>query len=609
MRGSAMADFKEGDACGLYQIVRPLGAGGMGTVYQALHRIRREQVALKYLSHVREDDAQAVRKLVREVEMIALINSPNIVNVLDLGFHEGMGFLVMELCTGTNLRRYMQAEELLPLADVLYVARGIAVGLENAHHHSVLHRDVKPENVQITADYEVKLLDFGASRRYRPGQNSTDRMKIIGTPHYMSPEHLRGLKIDGRSDLFALGVILYEMLAKRHPFDAGGEPLTAEEIGQIQVCASPASLRSAVGPLPRGLEELTLKLLAKDRDQRFGDALEVAERLDTFLQDVLALGKAGKLVKPDLPGSGLRTKGGRGHVRAESEDVVVRKEAVAGGRAEQGATVELHRKEVASTEVTLEVPRGAMLGSTATAASGEGGTLKLPGVLPSPSSGVDTGRGVPEADWLEAARVPVFYSSDMATRGLSKETAAPSKEAVQSPQAVIEGRAGSARGSVKHGRRRRLRWSRAERGQGERGRSDSGIEAKPLSRGESHVLRVFAFVLGAAVFGIAAALGGSFLGLSGWFGGERGEARQPLMFEALAWMAAAPAPPLPRVEASVALSEPAHPAPSVMAQAREGTAASASAQPFKGAPGAAAAPKKGPAAPRPERARMRPIFD
>jgi serine/threonine protein kinase len=580
-----MADFKEGDACGLYQIVRPLGAGGMGTVYQAFHRFTGVQVAIKYLKDVREDDPEGVKRQLREAEMIALIESPNIVAVLDLGFHKGMGFIVMELLTGTNLRRYMQSEGKLPLVDALYIAREIAIGLENAHHHSVVHRDVKPENVQVTAEHEIKLVDFGASRQYRRGQNSTDRMKILGTPHYMSPEHLRGEKLDGRADLFALGVILYETLANRHPFDPGGEPRTASEIGRMQMCCEPALLQPLAEPLPRGLEELILKLMAKNRDERFGDALDVAHRLEAFLRDAVAMGKTGKLVMRDVPGSGLRTKGGRGQVSASASaasDELVELRAVAASRpGERGGTVELHHKEVASTDVTLEVPRGDARSGDVTADIPKGqGTLKLIGALPSPSSGADAGRGVSEADWLEAARVSMFSSNGRAADGNSEAASTRSKETT------------APSGGLAKPRRRRLRRRTAERAT--TGVGTTTVATAGQSPPTSYPRRVL--VLGAALFVAVTATLAVGIGLSRRLGGERFEARSAPMLEALGMVAATLAPQASETEETTAAPKASPPAPVTTIEARKTSEASPPAPSTTTAVSAAPAPKR--AAPR-----------
>jgi serine/threonine-protein kinase len=302
--------FKKGDACGSYEIIRPLGSGGMGTVYEAVHLFTRKPAAVKILRDRLEGDHDALGRLQREAEALARMESPNIVALRDVGFHNGVGYLVMELLSGTTLRKYMRSVGRLAVADALYVAREIADGLDVAHEFSVLHRDVKPENVQITAAHEVKLLDFGASKQYGRGLKSTDRVKIMGTPHYMSPEHLLGEKLDGRTDLYALGVILYEMLAGRHPLDVGEEQSPLEEVRRMLFHRTPAPLSPLVAELlPKRLEAFILKLLAKNRDERYADASEVAQLLNDFLQDVVAAGGTGRLGPYDMPSSQTRVKG------------------------------------------------------------------------------------------------------------------------------------------------------------------------------------------------------------------------------------------------------------------------------------------------------------
>jgi Tol biopolymer transport system component len=258
-----------------YHIIAPLGAGGMGEVYRALDVRLDREVAIKVLPTSFANDADRLRRFEQEARATSALNHPNILTVYDVGAHEGAPFIVAELLEGAELRVQLQ-DGALPVRTVIDYAQQIASGLAAAHAKGIVHRDLKPENLFVTTDGRIKILDFGLAK-LKPPQVSevntsaptqkkiTDPGAVMGTASYMSPEQARGQDVDARSDIFSLGVVLYEMIVGRAPF-AGVNAI--DVIGAI-LNQEPAPLRRFMPDVPAELQRIVTKALRKDRDERY----------------------------------------------------------------------------------------------------------------------------------------------------------------------------------------------------------------------------------------------------------------------------------------------------------------------------------------------------
>jgi len=277
---------KPGDRIGCYTIERRLGVGGMGEVWRAHdHRLGRD-VAIKVLLPRSPDGSDEVRALQREARAAGSLNHANVLTVYDVGEHDGAPYLVTECLEGTPLRARL-GEGRLSIDAALEVAIPVARGLEAAHALGIVHRDLKPENIFVARDGRVKILDFGrATLRDRPApqetghSGGTGRSLMAGTAGYMAPEQLRGEAIDPRADLFALGVVLHEMLAGKRPFP-GKSTL---EVLQAVLTVQPPDLRAANPEMPADLSSLVRRCLGKVPADRFATAGEVASLLEAIAE-------------------------------------------------------------------------------------------------------------------------------------------------------------------------------------------------------------------------------------------------------------------------------------------------------------------------------------
>ena len=275
--------LRAGDAVAHYRIVDLLGAGGMGEVYVAEDERLHRKVALKLLPDSLAHDPARVRRFEQEARTASALSHPNIVTVFDLGQAGSRTFITTELVAGRTLREEIRAHGRIPVAEAIQIARQCAAALAAAHAAGIVHRDIKPENVMVRPDRLVKLLDFGLAKIDTPGSAESDTVTkltalgtVVGTVAYLSPEQARGLTVDARTDIFSLGVMLYEMIAGVRPFTGDTDNDTIAAI----LRETPAPLKTHLPRLPPGLQTIFDKALAKDRDRRYATMAELSQDLE-----------------------------------------------------------------------------------------------------------------------------------------------------------------------------------------------------------------------------------------------------------------------------------------------------------------------------------------
>jgi serine/threonine protein kinase len=274
---------------GRYRVIGRIGRGGMGMVYRGLDETLEREVALKTLTTEGTLDDESRRRFEIEAKAAAKLQHPNIVTVFELSQDRGVPYIAMELLSGTDLETLVRAGEPLLLQEKLEIVIQICRGLSYAHEHGVVHRDIKPSNIRILDDGTAKIMDFGIAKL--GGTNLTKSGMMVGTVHYMSPEQVRGAPLDGRSDVFSAGVILYELLAGRRPFRGEG----ATEILFKIVHEDPAPLDPAQLGISPLLLEIVSRALAKNKEGRPPTAAALA---DDLMQVVRAETSA---TSPSLP--------------------------------------------------------------------------------------------------------------------------------------------------------------------------------------------------------------------------------------------------------------------------------------------------------------------
>lgn len=250
---------------GRYSVLSVLGRGGMGAVYQVLDRELDEEVALKVLTpEAFEAGSQAVETLKQEIRLARKITHPNVVRTHDLGEADGLRFLTMEFVPGTTLRELLDRRGAMALAPGLQVSKQLCRGLGAVHEAGIIHRDIKPQNIMVLPNGVVKLMDFGIARTTEGADPSSLDGQTVGTPFYMSPEQALGRELDARSDLYAVGVVLYELFTGQRPF-AG---IDAADVLKKHVSAEPARPTSLRPDLPDRLERVILSCLSKKPARR-----------------------------------------------------------------------------------------------------------------------------------------------------------------------------------------------------------------------------------------------------------------------------------------------------------------------------------------------------
>jgi serine/threonine-protein kinase len=263
---------------GRYQVVRKLGAGGMANVYLAEDQELGRPVAIKILNDRHAGDEQFVERFRREAKNAAALSHPNIVSIYDRGEAEGTYYIAMEYLDGRSLKELIVQRGPAPITVSVEYARQILSALRFAHRHGIVHRDIKPHNVLVDAEGRVKVTDFGIARA--GVSQMTEAGSIVGTAQYLSPEQARGTDVDQRSDLYSLGIVLYELLTGTLPFN-GDTPV---EIAMKHLSTIPEAPSAKRPDVPRDLDLIVTRALAKDPDDRYQSAEEMNADLERFLR-------------------------------------------------------------------------------------------------------------------------------------------------------------------------------------------------------------------------------------------------------------------------------------------------------------------------------------
>ncbi len=262
-----------------YEILEVLGTGGMAVVYKALcHRLNR-MVAIKILRDENLQDDDFRRRFHAEGQAVGMLSHPNIVSVYDVSSVDGVDYIVMELVEGITLKQYMERKGVLNWKETLHFATQIAKALDHAHSRGLVHRDIKPHNVMVLKNGSVRVTDFGIARIMN--KSNTLTKEALGSVHYISPEQAKGGRVDHRSDLYSLGVVMYEMITGRPPYD-GESPVSVA----IQHIAGGATKPSQLNPnMPAGLEQIIQRAMANDIKDRYASAVDMIADMDELRKD------------------------------------------------------------------------------------------------------------------------------------------------------------------------------------------------------------------------------------------------------------------------------------------------------------------------------------
>lgn len=284
---------KPADKLGRYRIIKRIGIGGMGEVFLAHDSVLNRQVALKLLPASLTSDPQHVRRFQQEAYAASKISHPNVAHIYEIDVHDNYHFTTMEYVEGRTLREVLNQGR-LTIAEALGIALQVARALESAHASGVIHRDIKPENIMIRSDGYVKVLDFGLAKLHRMPEAGDPRETqiatmvhtepglIIGSPSYMSPEQARGVDVDARTDIWSLGVVLYEMLCGWPPFQGS----TAMDLMVALLREEPAPISASLRHAHPGVRKLLNRMLSKDKDRRYLTSAEVVTDLQNLVRDV-----------------------------------------------------------------------------------------------------------------------------------------------------------------------------------------------------------------------------------------------------------------------------------------------------------------------------------
>lgn len=271
--------IKEGTIIGArYEIMDRIGTGGMADVYKAVDRVLKRYVAVKVLKREFREDETFVKKFRSEAQAAAGLTHPNIVNVYDVAEDRGLYYIVMELVEGITLKEYIEKKGKLTPKEVIGITMQVCAGIDTAHSNRIIHRDIKPQNIMISKEGKVKVTDFGIAKATSSNTISTNAM---GSVHYTSPEQARGGYSDEKSDIYSLGITMYEMITGQLPFD--GDSTVSIALKHLQEDIIPPS--DFVPDMPYSLEQIILKCTQKSPDRRYADVALLARDLKRSIQD------------------------------------------------------------------------------------------------------------------------------------------------------------------------------------------------------------------------------------------------------------------------------------------------------------------------------------
>ncbi|MBR4411446.1 MAG: serine/threonine protein kinase, partial [Firmicutes bacterium] len=264
---------------GRYELFEKIGEGGMSVVYKAKDRLLNRFVAIKVLKPEFIKDRKFIESFRRESQAAASLSHSNIVNIFDVGQEGNIHYIVMELVTGNTLSELIKEEGPFPYQKVIELTKQIAAALSEAHRNNLIHRDVKPHNVMLTADGTAKITDFGIAKAIN-SSTIADTMSngVMGSVHYFSPEQARGGYVDEKSDIYSLGIVMYEMLTGRVPFD-GDNPVNIALMHINGEMVPPSKLISGIPP---ALERIVMKATDKYQSNRFASVDELIQALDNL---------------------------------------------------------------------------------------------------------------------------------------------------------------------------------------------------------------------------------------------------------------------------------------------------------------------------------------
>ncbi|MFQ9435668.1 MAG: Stk1 family PASTA domain-containing Ser/Thr kinase [Ruminococcus callidus] len=262
---------------GRYELTDLVGEGGMANVYRASDVLDNRVVAVKILKNEYSESEEFQRRFRDESKAIAMMSHPNIVKIYDMGFSDKMQYIVMEYIDGITLKDYIDSEHVLNWKDAVHFVVQILRALQHAHNRGIVHRDIKPQNIMLLTDGTIKVMDFGIAKFARE-ESRTATDQAIGTVHYISPEQARGDVTDAKSDLYSVGVMFYEMLTGRKPFDTDN-PVSIAVMHMQNVAVRPRDINPNI---PSGLEEIIMHAMEKDASKRYQTAAEMIRDIEAF---------------------------------------------------------------------------------------------------------------------------------------------------------------------------------------------------------------------------------------------------------------------------------------------------------------------------------------